>query len=200
MISTKAKQANPILPQKKSQRESLKTFPQGQYSMNAYTKSLLTSPWDDLTHPVILIIEDNDEDFYTFIRIAQNIDQMKRSLYKFLRFEDGDEAIEYLYRRGEYQKLDAPLPVAILLDLNLPGTDGRDIIKMLKQTPHLQIIPIVVLTTSNNQNDIKTCYEYGANCYMLKPMGVSDMQQTVQILFKQWFQFTILPSYGQFPA
>ncbi|GBO55711.1 two-component system response regulator [Pseudanabaena sp. lw0831] len=168
--------------------------------MNAHTQSLLDSPWDDLTHPVIVIVEDNDEDFYTFMRITQKIDPLKRSLYKFLRFEDGDEAIDYLYRQGEYQELDAPLPVAILLDLNLPGTDGRDIIKMLKQTPHLHIIPIVVLTTSNNQNDIKACYEYGANCYMLKPMGISDMQQTVQILFKQWFQFTILPSYGQFTA
>ena len=159
---------------------------------------LLTSAWDDLTHPVIMIVEDSDEDFYTFLRVTQNIDSLTRSQYKFLRFEDGDEALDYLFRQGDYQNLNAPLPVGILLDLNLPSTDGRDIIKKVKQTPHLQMIPIIVLTTSSSPHDIQTCYRYGANSYMLKPMGVLEMQQTVQILFQNWFQFTVLPSYGQF--
>jgi CheY-like chemotaxis protein len=159
---------------------------------------LLTSAWDDLTHPVIMIIEDSDEDFYTFLRVTQNIDSLVRSQYKFLRFEDGDEALDYLFRQGDYQNLNAPLPVAILLDLNLPGTDGRDIIRKVKQTSHLQMIPIIVLSTSSSAHDIQTCYRYGANSYMLKPMGVLEMQKTVQILFQNWFQFTVLPSYGQF--
>ena len=159
---------------------------------------LLASAWDDLTHPVIMVVEDSDEDFYTFLRVTQNLDILKRSLYKFLRFEDGDEALDYLFRQGDYQNLHAPLPVGILLDLNIPGTDGRDIIKKVKQTHHLQMIPIIVLSTSSSVHDIQTCYQYGANCYMLKPMGVLEMQQTVQVLFQNWFQFTILPSYGQF--
>ncbi|MCY7334272.1 MAG: response regulator [Pseudanabaena sp. CAN_BIN31] len=166
--------------------------------MESYTKKLLTSHLDDLAHPVIMIIEDSDEDFYTFTRVTQNLDILKRSLYKFLRFKDGDESLDYLLREGDYQSLNAPLPVAILLDLNLPGTDGRDIIKRVKQTSHLQMIPIIVLSTSSSQHDIQTCYGYGANCYMLKPMGVLEMQKTVQILFEHWFQFAILPSYGQF--
>ena len=165
-----------------------------------FPKRLLASAWDDLTHPVIIIIEDSDEDFYTFLRIAQNVAPLNQSLYKFLRFEDGDEALEYLFRLGDYQGLNAPPPVAILLDLNLPGTDGRDIIKKVKQTAYLQMIPIIVLTTSSSPHDIQTCYQYGSNCYMLKPMGVSEMEETIQILFKQWFQFTILPSYGQFAS
>ena len=82
--------------------------------------------------------------------------------------------------------------------MNLPNTDGRDIIKMVKQSPDLQIIPIIVLTTSNSLQDIQTCYKYGANCYMLKPMGVKEMQQTVQVIFQNWFQLAVLPSYGQF--
>ncbi len=159
---------------------------------------LLTSAWDDLTHPVIMIVEDSDEDFYTFLRVTQNLDPLMRSQYKFLRFEDGDEALDYLFRQGDYQNLNAPPPVGILLDLNLPGTDGRDIIRKVKQTPHLQMIPIIVLTTSSSALDIQTCYRYGANSYMLKPMGVLAMQQTVQIMFQNWFQFTVLPSYGQF--
>lgn len=156
---------------------------------------LLSSPWDDLIHPVIVIIEDSDEDFYSFWRAIQKLNLLEKSPYNFLRFQDGDEALDYLFRQGEYQELKAPIPVAILLDLNIPNTDGRDIIKMVKQSPDLQIIPIIVLTTSSSLQDIQTCYQYGANCYMLKPMGVSEMQQ---ILFQHWFQFAILPSYGKF--
>lgn len=180
--------------------EKLKTPIQTTYSMEPYTQKLLTSPSDDFAHPVIMIIEDSDEDFYTFMRVTQKLEALKRSHYNFLRFEDGDESLDYLFRQGDYQSLNAPLPIAILLDLNLPGTDGREIIKKVKQTSHLQMIPIIVLSTSSSHHDIQTCYQYGANCYMLKPMGVSEMEETIQILFKQWFQFTILPSYGQFAS
>ena len=161
-------------------------------------QKLLNTPWEDLTHPVVAIIEDSDEDFYSFLRATQKLNLLERSPYNFLRFQDGDTALDYLFRQGEYQELNAPLPVAILLDLNLPNTDGRDIIQMVKQSTDLQMIPIIVLTTSNSLQDIQTCYQYGANCYMLKPMGVNEMQQTVQTLFQHWFQFAVLPSYGQF--
>jgi CheY-like chemotaxis protein len=161
-------------------------------------QKLLNSPWEDLTHPIIAIIEDSDEDFYSFWRTTQKLDLLDRSLYNFLRFQDGDEALDYLFRQGEYQELKSPPPVAILLDLNLPNTDGRDIIQMVKQSTDLQMIPIIVLTTSNSLQDIQTCYKYGANCYMLKPMGGFEMQQIVQTLFQHWFQFAVLPSYGQF--
>ena len=159
---------------------------------------LLKSPWEDLTHPIIVIIEDSDEDFYSFLRATEKLNLLERSPYNFLRFQDGDTALDYLFRQGEYQELKAPLPVAILLDLNLPNTDGRDVIQMVKESPDLKTIPIIVLTTSNSLQDIQTCYQYGANCYMLKPMGVNEMQQTVQILFQHWFQFAVLPSYGKF--
>lgn len=162
--------------------------------------NLLNSPWDELTHPVILIVEDSDEDFYIFMRATQNLDSLARSPYRFLRFQDGDEVLDYLFRQGEYQNLNAPLPVAMLLDLNLPGTDGRDIIKQVKQISHLQTLPIIVLTTSNSQRDIQTCYQYGTNCYIIKPMDVPEMYQTIQTLVQHWFQFTALPSYGQFTA
>ena len=195
MILHKTKQTSSCLPTK---REEIKTIIQSRYSMESYTQELLTSHLDGIAHPVIMIVEDSDEDFYTFMRVTQNIDLVKRSHYKFLRFEDGDESLDYLFREGDYQSLNTPLPVAILLDLNLPGTDGRDIIKRVKQTPHLQMIPIIVLSTSSSQHDVQTCYRYGANCYMIKPMGVLEMQKTVQILFENWFQFAILPSYGQF--
>lgn len=158
---------------------------------------LLNSPWDDLIHPVILIVEDSDEDFYAFVRATKKLDFLDRSSYRFFRVQDGDDALDYLFRQGEYDDLDSPDPVAILLDLNLPGTDGREVIQEIKQSPKLKTIPIIVLTTSSNPQDIETCYLYGANSYLLKPMGASEMQQTVQLLFKYWFNFSILPSYAQ---
>lgn len=161
---------------------------------------LLESPWDDLNHPVVVLIEDSDEDFYTFLRIIEKFFQEEKipAPYNFLRFEDGDEALDYLLREGEYESLDGIFPAVILLDLNLPGTDGREIIKSIKQTPKLRMLPIVVLTTSSSPHDIQSCYNYGANSYILKPMGISEMQETVKILFKYWFQMTLLPSSGQF--
>jgi CheY-like chemotaxis protein len=161
-------------------------------------QKLLNSPWDDLIHPVIVVIEDSDEDFYSFWRATQKLNLFEQSLYNFIRFRDGDKALDYLFRQEEYEELKSPQPIAIVLDLNLPNTDGRDIIKIVKQSTDLQMIPIIVLTTSNSLQDVQTCYKYGANSYMLKPMGVNEIQQTVQILFQHWLQFTILPSYGQF--
>ncbi|MDX2098420.1 MAG: response regulator [Leptolyngbyaceae cyanobacterium bins.59] len=162
---------------------------------------LLKSPWDDIVHPLILIIEDSDEDFYALLRTIQQSEMLQQglSLYRFLRFQDGDEALDYLLREGEYQTLTAPLPSFILLDLNLPGTDGREIIQRVKNSSSMALntLPIVVLTTSNSPRDIQTCYCYGANTYLLKPMGVSEMRQTVQILFQYWFQLAVLPRDGE---
>jgi len=158
---------------------------------------LLTSPWENSPYPTILIVEDSDEDFYAFVRASKKLDFVDRSPYSFLRLKDGDEALDYLFRLGEYEQLEAPQPAAMLLDLNLPGTDGREVIQEIKQNSKLKMLPIVVLTTSSNPQDIETCYRYGANSYLLKPMGLSEMQQTIQLLFKYWFHLAILPSHAQ---
>ena len=159
--------------------------------------TLLKSPWDDLIHPPILIIEDSDEDFYTFLRATKQLDALHSSLasYRLLRFQDGDEALDYLFREGAYQELTAPLPSFIVLDLNLPGTDGREILQQVKHSsrPELRTLPIIILSTSNSPRDIQTCYCYGANTYLPKPMGVAEMQQTIQILFQYWLQIAVLP-------
>ncbi|MBD2178990.1 response regulator [Pseudanabaena sp. FACHB-1998] len=159
---------------------------------------LLDSPWDDQIHPVIAIVEDSDEDFYSFLRATQKLNLQERSPYNLVRLHDGDDALDYLFRQGEYEGLTAPPPVAILLDLNLPNTDGREVIYQVKLNPDLRTIPIIVLTTSNSLQDIQTCYQCGTNSYMLKPIGISEMQQTVQILFQHWFQLAVLPTYSAF--
>lgn len=156
-------------------------------------QKLLQTPWDVSDYPVILIVEDSEEDFEAFMRATRNLNGFDNLPYPFLNIQSGDQTLDYLFRRGEFDCLIAPLPALILLDLNLPGTDGRDIIKELKQAPKLQTIPIVILTSSNNPRDIEACYRYGVSSYMVKPMGGKELRQKIQALFDYWFRFNVLP-------
>jgi len=138
----------------------------------------------------ILVVEDSDEDFNALSRIMGELGLV----YYLRRVCDGDEALDYLYKQGAYENAQiAPQPSIILLDLNLPGTDGRDVIQQVKQDDHLKRIPIVVLTTSNSPQDIQTCYSYGANSYLIKPMGIKKFKETVSVLCEYWLKMVILP-------
>ncbi|MEB3193003.1 MAG: response regulator [Snowella sp.] len=138
----------------------------------------------------ILVVEDSDEDFNALSRIMGEL-----GFPSYLRRVcDGDEALDYLYQRGSYKNFQiASHPSIILLDLNLPGTDGKEVIQQVKQDDHLKRIPIVVLTTSNSPQDIKTCYNYGANSYLIKPMGIKKFKETVSVLCEYWLKTVILP-------
>jgi|LakMenEpi03Aug12_release.lakeMendotaPanAssembly.Ray.scaffolds.fasta_scaffold858918_1 CheY-like chemotaxis protein len=157
--------------------------------------NLLTSPWDYSSQPLILVVEDSDEDFYTLLRTIEQLKAEMSSSYSFLRLADGDEAIDYLFRQGDYTDLETPRPIAMLLDLNLPGTDGREVIQEVKQHDRLRSLPIIVFTTSRNTVDIEYCYRHGANSYLLKPTGSEKIKNTVRLLFKYWFDLAILPSH-----
>jgi CheY-like chemotaxis protein len=138
----------------------------------------------------LLVIEDSDEDFEAFGRIIQK-SQPSNSIY---RCSDGDEALDFLYHAGDY--VDAtisPRPSIILLDLNLPGTDGREVLAQIKQDEKLRTIPVVVFTTSSNPKDIETCYKYGVNGYIIKPIDVAKLKKTIQALVDYWFEAVILP-------
>jgi len=140
---------------------------------------------------LILVVEDSDEDFEVFCRIMLDL-SLELS---FFRVCDGEDALDYLYQQGSYQDPQlSPRPSIILLDLNLPGTDGRDVIREVKQNQSLKTIPIVVLTTSSSPKDIKTCYEFGANSYLLKPMGLKQLKDAITIFYQYWLQTAILPS------
>jgi CheY-like chemotaxis protein len=76
----------------------------------------------------------------------------------------------------------------------LPGTDGRDVIREIKKNQSLKTIPIVVLTTSSSPKDIETCYEFGANSYLMKPMGLKKLKDAIAIFYQYWLQTAILPS------
>lgn len=142
----------------------------------------------ELTQP-LLVIEDSDEDFEAFGRMLRR-SSIANPIY---RCTDGDEALDFLYQTGEYIDANAPRPAIILLDLNLPGTDGREVLEQIKQDDNLKIIPVVVFTTSSNPKDVEVCYRYGVNGYIVKPINVNKLMRTIQIVIEYWFEAVILP-------
>jgi CheY-like chemotaxis protein len=139
----------------------------------------------------LLLIEDSDEDFEAFGRIIRKL-SVTNPIHRCI---DGDDALDYLNHDGEYADLDkAPSPAIIVLDLNLPGTDGREVLEQIKQDEDLKIIPIIVFTTSSNPKDVEVCYRCGANGYIIKPMDVKQLKHTIQILIQYWFEVVVLPN------
>jgi two-component system, response regulator len=138
----------------------------------------------------ILVVEDSPEDFETTLRAFQRAG-MRNPL---LHCATGDEALDFLHRRGRYEDpRRAPRPGIILLDLNLPGTDGRDVLREIKQAAPLCNIPVIVLTTSADKRDIDACYRAGANSYIQKPVDLDGFMRAVQQLHDYWFEVVILP-------
>lgn len=139
----------------------------------------------------LLVAEDSDEDFVALERLMQRM-QVQNPIY---RCPDGDSVLDFLYNEADSSNLEELLrPSVILLDLNLPGTDGRDILEHLKQDQSLKEIPIVVFTTSANPKDIEFCYEKGANGYLIKPMDSRELQKTVQAFVNYWLEVNIPPT------
>ncbi|MCT4368046.1 MULTISPECIES: response regulator [Synechococcaceae] len=139
----------------------------------------------------MLVVEDSNEDFEAFQRYARR-SPLRIPIY---RCVDGDHALSFLYRTGRYvDPKQAPRPNLILLDLNLPGTDGREVLQKVKRDENLKTIPVVILTTSSNPKDIEACYRWGANSYMVKPMDSDRLKHGVQSLINYWFNTTLLPT------
>ncbi|MBR8838951.1 MAG: response regulator [Stigonema ocellatum SAG 48.90 = DSM 106950] len=140
-----------------------------------------------LQMPPMLIVEDSNEDFEAIQRF------LERSPIKIqiVRCVNGEQALAFLYRTGSYSDREsAPRPRLIVLDLNLPGTDGREVLRRIKQDDNLKTIPVVVFTTSNNPKDIENCYQYGANSYIVKPINFAQLKRDIQTLVDYWFEVT----------
>ncbi|HEY9881572.1 MAG TPA: response regulator [Leptolyngbyaceae cyanobacterium] len=142
----------------------------------------------------VLAVEDSDEDFEAFIRALRLLDLT----FPVQRTANGDEALDYLYQTGVYAKPGSAIrPALIFMDLNLPGTDGQEVIQEIKQNDQLKSIPVIVLTTSSNPKDVEACYRYGANSYILKPMGIKALADTLQMCINYWFTLSLLPDTGE---
>jgi len=109
--------------------------------------------------------------------------------------EDGIDLLEYLKREGKYSDLvDVALPGIILLDLNMPRMDGRTALAEIRKDPILRKIPVVVLTTSQSEEDILRTYDLGVNSFITKPVTFDGLVNVVQVLNKYWIEIVALPS------
>jgi len=136
----------------------------------------------------ILLVEDNPGD----VRLTREALKESKMLNELYVTEDGVEAMEFLNREGNYA--DAPHPDLILLDLNLPKKDGRELLEEIKADEKLRRIPVVVLTTSKAQEDIYRMYEQHANCYITKPIDLDQFIEVVKSIDNFWLTIVKLPS------
>jgi CheY-like chemotaxis protein len=135
----------------------------------------------------ILLVEDSPSDAALTIE-ALEAGKVANKLY---HVEDGVEAMNFLRRKGKYT--DAMKPDLIMLDLNLPRKDGREVLAELKNDPELKIIPIIVLTTSRSDKDILQSYQLNANCFITKPVDFPQFIEVVKSIEKFWLTVVTLP-------
>ena len=139
----------------------------------------------------ILVIEDSPEDFEVLVR-AFNKAEILLPLY---RCKDGDDAIEFLFRKGRYEQDPFVVtPTIILLDLNMPGTDGYEVLAKIKGNKESMKTPVIVLSTSKSEDDVKRSYEAGANNYIQKPVDMDGYVRMARMLKSYWFECSILPT------
>ncbi|HEY9635402.1 MAG TPA: response regulator [Coleofasciculaceae cyanobacterium] len=136
----------------------------------------------------ILLIEDSPSDA-DLTEEALSGSKMINNLHW---VEDGVEALAFLRRQGKYT--DVPRPDLILLDLNLPKKDGREVLAEVKADPSLKLIPVVVLTTSAAERDILRTYELNANCYVTKPIDLEQFISVLKLIEEFWLAVVRLPS------
>ena len=139
-------------------------------------------------HPIeILMVEDNPGD----VRLTRESlkDAKVRNVLNVV--EDGVAALDYLFQRGAYEN--ACRPDLILLDLNLPKKNGREVLEELKDDPSLKTIPVVILTTSRAEEDILRAYRLHANCYITKPVDFAQFSKIVRSIEEFWLSVVTLP-------
>jgi two-component system, chemotaxis family, response regulator Rcp1 len=135
----------------------------------------------------ILLIEDNPGD----VLLTQEAFREGRLAHRLSTVGDGEEAMQFLRREGSYAQ--APRPDVILLDLNLPKKDGRELLAEIKDDPSLRYIPIIVLTTSEAEQDVWKAYKLHANCYLTKPIHVDEFIRKIRSVEDFWLTVVRLP-------
>ncbi|MCA9214853.1 MAG: response regulator [Planctomycetales bacterium] len=135
----------------------------------------------------ILLVDDDDEDAFLTMKAFER----DRILNRVHRVEDGIAATAYLKREGQFA--DAVRPDLVLLDLNMPRKNGREVLKEIKEDPALRGIPVVVFTTSDDDKDILESYEHQANSYITKPVDLDKLREVFKTIEDYWFHIVKLP-------
>lgn len=144
---------------------------------------------DSRTFTILLADDDPDDRLMTQEALAES-----HLLNKLDMVEDGEQLMDYLRRKGKFSDMtDTPLPGLILLDLNMPRKDGREALKEIKADPELRRIPIVVLTTSQAEEDVFKTYDLGVNSFITKPVVFESFVELMRQLGRYWFEIVLLP-------
>jgi CheY-like chemotaxis protein len=135
----------------------------------------------------VLLVEDSPTDLL-MTREALERSKLRIEIHA---VEDGVKTMEFLRRAGKYSN--APRPDLVLLDLNLPKKDGREVLAEIKADPALKSIPVVILTTSKAEEDIARAYQSHANCFITKPVGFANFNEVMRSIERYWFAVATLP-------
>jgi two-component system response regulator len=147
--------------------------------------------WKNHEEIPILLVEDDEDD----VRLVERAFKKGRILNKLYTVRDGEEALEFLRQKGRYSNPDdAPRPGFILLDLNMPRMGGREVLKVIKHDDDLHRIPVVVLTTSDQEKDVLESYDSGANSFITKPVKFNNFLDAVLTLGKYWLSIAAVPN------
>lgn len=142
----------------------------------------------------ILLVEDDEGD----IELTQEAFRRSKVALRMNVVRDGMEAMAYLRQEKKYQG--ASIPDLVLLDLNLPRKDGREVLVEMQTDEHLRKIPVVVLTTSSADEDILKSYQIGANAFVTKPVGLEGLTKVVDLLEEFWFTIVKLPPHDPYKS
>jgi two-component system response regulator len=143
-----------------------------------------------MSDKVILVVEDNEDDVALILRAFERNEIRNQVVVA----RDGVEALDYLFATGSYAGRDASLvPSVILLDLKLPRLDGLDVLRRLRADPRTRLLPVVVLSSSNQEQDVAESYRLGANSYLRKPVDFSHFNEAVGQLARYWLTLNTAP-------
>ncbi|PPC77178.1 two-component system response regulator [Pokkaliibacter plantistimulans] len=143
-----------------------------------------------LREGTILLVEDNPDDELLTLRAFKKNDINN----KVITARDGQEALDYLFRQGRFENRPAhEKPVLVLLDLNLPGVNGHEVLRQIRTHEETSTYPVVMLTTSNESQDIHTSYELGANSFVRKPVDFEDFIESVGNILRYWLKINLPP-------
>lgn len=141
--------------------------------------------------PIVILLADDDEDDLEMTLEALRTSRLGNDLRV---TRDGEELMDYLFRRGRYADPSvAPAPGLILLDLNMPKKDGREALAEIKGDPRLRKIPVVVLTTSKAEEDVIRSYDLGVNSFITKPVTFVGLAEAMKVMTQYWFKIVELP-------
>jgi two-component system response regulator len=139
--------------------------------------------------PTILLVEDSIDDYEAAVR-SFKMAHLDNPVHW---CRTGQDALDYLKHQGSHAQSVAARPALVLLDLNMPGIDGRRVLEIAKQDSALKKIPIVILTTSSDERDVTKCYELGASTYIQKPVDFDGLIAAVGRIKEYWFGIALLP-------